>query len=407
RRLEELGRKRQGAAVVGAGHQRIADRAGLIALGQQVAQRRKVFEPLRHLLAHRVLQVLGVQPVADELLAGRRLALGNLVLVMRKDVVDATGVDVEALPQVLHAHRRALDVPARTPGAQRRLPGLFARLAGLPEDEITRVILPVVVNVDPSARPQPTDVEVRQPTVAWKRRDPEVGRAIANVGVALLVEDLDQPHHLEDVSGGSRVLLRPLDAEGIEVLKERLDVFLGELVDGDSGIRRFLDDAVLDIGQIHHLRHLVTLLSQHAPKQILEEERSKIPDVSKIVHRRAAGVHPNVTRLERSKLFDLAAHGVVQAQRCHGASFRSTTAWAANASPRPMAPTWSVVVALSPTAAGSTPNASARLLRISSRYGASFGTCANRVTSAFSTSHRARRQWSVTSRNRSRLRASL
>src|SRR5439155_10897678 len=40
RRLEELGRKRQGAAVVGAGHQRIADRAGLIALGQQVAQRR-------------------------------------------------------------------------------------------------------------------------------------------------------------------------------------------------------------------------------------------------------------------------------------------------------------------------------------------------------------------------------
>src|SRR2546422_1249366 len=130
--LEQLGRKRQRAPVVRPSHQGIADCARLIALGQEVAQCGKILEALRHLLAHRVLQVLGVQPVAGERLSGRRLALGNLVLVVGKNVVDASGVDVETLPQVLHAHRGALDVPAGAACSERRIPRLLPRLACLP-----------------------------------------------------------------------------------------------------------------------------------------------------------------------------------------------------------------------------------------------------------------------------------
>ena len=44
--LEELGRKRQWTPVMRAGHERIADGARLIALGQDVAQCRKILEPL-------------------------------------------------------------------------------------------------------------------------------------------------------------------------------------------------------------------------------------------------------------------------------------------------------------------------------------------------------------------------
>src|SRR5438477_364578 len=44
--LEELGRKRQWTPVMRTGHERIADGARLIALGQDVAQCRKIFEPL-------------------------------------------------------------------------------------------------------------------------------------------------------------------------------------------------------------------------------------------------------------------------------------------------------------------------------------------------------------------------
>ncbi len=98
---------------------------------QQLAQGVEVAERLGHLLAVDD-QVLGVQPGADERLAGGRLALGDLVLVVGEDVVHAAGVDVEALAEVLHAHRRALDVPAGPAGAPGRVPAGLARLGPLP-----------------------------------------------------------------------------------------------------------------------------------------------------------------------------------------------------------------------------------------------------------------------------------
>src|SRR3954454_3843161 len=86
---------------------------------------------LRHLRTRR-LEMGAVEPGPDEGLAGRRLALGDLVLVVGEDQVDATGVQVERRPEVRHAHRRAFDVPAGTAGAERRLPGWLAGLRTLP-----------------------------------------------------------------------------------------------------------------------------------------------------------------------------------------------------------------------------------------------------------------------------------
>src|ERR1700687_5399964 len=93
---------------------------------------------------------------------------------------------------------------------------------------------------------------------------------------------------------------------------------------------------------------------------------------------RAARIHPDVAHFDRLELFHLSTHRVVEAHRHHFTSRSSTTAWAASASPLPMGPTWSVVVAFSPTAPGSMPSTPARLLRMASRYGASRGTCADR-----------------------------
>ena len=86
-------------------------------------------------------------------LPGRRLALGDLVLVVREDEVDAAGVDVERLAEVAHAHRGALDVPARAPGPDRGLPRRLVRLGALPEREVADVVLAVLVGLDPLARP--------------------------------------------------------------------------------------------------------------------------------------------------------------------------------------------------------------------------------------------------------------
>src|ERR1700694_1708686 len=201
--------------------------------------------------------------------------------------------------------------------------------------------------------------------------------------MAVLRQPFDQRHHLENVLRGARVVLRPLDSQRVEILEKRLDVLLGELIDRLAMLRGLLDDAVLDIGEVHHLRDLVALLEEDPAQQILEEEGAEVADVGIVVHRWTAGVHPNVALLDRYELFHPATHRVVQAQRRHGISRRRATAWAARASPLPIGPTWSVVVALRPTAAGSMPSATARLLRIASRYGASLGTSASSVTSTF------------------------
>src|SRR5687768_2887340 len=52
-------------------------------------------------------------PVTRKGLPRGRLGLGDFVLVMRKDEVDPSGVQIQGLTQEIHRHRRALEVPAR------------------------------------------------------------------------------------------------------------------------------------------------------------------------------------------------------------------------------------------------------------------------------------------------------
>src|SRR5262245_61794262 len=82
-----------------------------------------------------------MHPVSGERDSSERLGLNELVLVMRKDEIEPTAVDVEMFPQVLHAHGRAFDMPAgptRTPGA---LPQGLAGLRALPERKVSGVSL--------------------------------------------------------------------------------------------------------------------------------------------------------------------------------------------------------------------------------------------------------------------------
>src|SRR6478609_2986475 len=108
---------------------------------------------LGHLRAGR-LEVRTMEPRLDEGLAGGGLALGDLVLVVGEDQVDATGMDVERRAEVGHAHRRAFDVPARPARPDRGLPGWLAWFGCLPEREVADVVLAVLVGLDPLPYPQ-------------------------------------------------------------------------------------------------------------------------------------------------------------------------------------------------------------------------------------------------------------
>ena len=77
------------------GEQQITDFAAGETFRQQIAQREKVAERLAHLFAFDQ-QMRAVQPVFDERLAGRAFALGDFVLVMRKNQILAAEVQIEA-----------------------------------------------------------------------------------------------------------------------------------------------------------------------------------------------------------------------------------------------------------------------------------------------------------------------
>ena len=84
---------------------------------------------------------------------GRAFGLGNLVLVVREDQIDAAAVDVDRrLAEQPERHRRALDVPSRPARPDAVVPRRLAGLGRLPQHEVAGVLLGVLVR-RPRARP--------------------------------------------------------------------------------------------------------------------------------------------------------------------------------------------------------------------------------------------------------------
>jgi len=97
-----------------------ADRPRIVQVAQ-VSHEHEVAERLRHLDAL-IGDHADVHPVPGQGLAGHCPALGGLAFVVREDQVVATAVQVDGVTEFGHRHRRALDVPAGTSGAERRVP---------------------------------------------------------------------------------------------------------------------------------------------------------------------------------------------------------------------------------------------------------------------------------------------
>src|SRR5204863_8876385 len=143
------------------------------ALLSQVAGGEKIAVTLRHLRATHV-EKLAMHPVAREGLARRPLRLCDLVFVMRKDQIDAAGVNVErldaaALPNLVERHRRAFEMPARTAAPKWRIPcgadGFVFRVGFLPECEVRRVAFRVLVARDARTNLDLALVELRETAV--------------------------------------------------------------------------------------------------------------------------------------------------------------------------------------------------------------------------------------------------
>src|SRR5690242_20603072 len=117
-----------------------------------------------------------MQPIADKFFPGAPLGLCDFRLVMWKNVIDPTAMNIDLIAQKRGRHGTAFYVPARTPTARWAFPADLAivLVPRLPKRKIPDVLLVVFVQLDPTGGLQLGQIDVRKSSVAGKTFDPVI-----------------------------------------------------------------------------------------------------------------------------------------------------------------------------------------------------------------------------------------
>ena len=273
---------------------------------QQISQGEEVPCGLRHLrsLDH---EMSAVHPVADKrprTMSGT-FALGNLSLVMREDVVDASAVDVDRFAQKTCRHGAALDMPSWASFAPGTLPsdGSILGNPGLPEGEVGHGLLFVFVTGHSLAGALSLEIHSGEFPVAGERGDPEIDRPILSlIGMSSLHQRADHRDHPCDLLrvGRGRIGLGRKKSEGSGILEEgvleRARVVTEGNPRGDSTTDRF----IIHVREIHHAPHVEATLTQMPLEQVLKDVSTEVPDMRMGIDGRSAGVEGEAPALAGS-----------------------------------------------------------------------------------------------------------
>ena len=304
-----------------------------VVFGGDVAHGEEIARGLGHLLVVRV-DVAVVHPVFGERLARRALGLGNLVFVMREDQVDAAAVDVKRLPEVFHAHGRALNVPAGAAHPPRAFPGRFARFLRFPEGEIHGMALEIA-HFHARAAFQVVQVLAGELAIAGAvRLGVEIDVAVYLVGQALVFQLFNQGDDLADVFGGARMHVRLHHAQGLGVLEVLSDIFLGDGVHGGMFLVGAANHFVVNVGKVLHKLDLVAHVGEKAPQGVENDKRPRVADVEIVIHRRPAGVNAHLALVDGHEFFLFARHGVENLHAVPSVSIKKRPAPLTEAWPR-------------------------------------------------------------------------
>src|ERR1051326_2101047 len=99
-----------------------------------------------------------MHPKQRKHLARELLGLSDFVFVVRKDQVLAAKMDVERLPEILHRHGGALNVPPWAAGANFGVPKRLAGFGRFPECEVAGIVLVVFAYIDASPIDDPAEI---------------------------------------------------------------------------------------------------------------------------------------------------------------------------------------------------------------------------------------------------------
>ena len=241
---------------------------------------------------------------------------------MGENQIDAAGVDVDRRrAEQTQRHGGALDVPARATRTNPWIPGRLPFLGRFPQHEIAGVFLVVLVRIDACATLDAGMVEMRELAVVRKRRDLEVDRAVAPVGMSVLLERLDRVGHRGEILGisGARILFHRLEPECRRVLPEEIDVAIGVFAQRHACLLGLEDRPIVNVGEVHHLAYgIARLVCERAAEDVERDEGSEVADVPARVHRQAARVHPHGIVVCGREVLLAAGQRVVQTHQSHG-----------------------------------------------------------------------------------------
>ena len=108
--------------------------------------------------------------------------------------------------------------------------------------------------------------------------------------------------------------MRRPDPQVGAVLEERLRVGLGVFCQRRARRRRRFDGAVVDVGEVHDVKHLVARGLEVAAQQVLEEEGPEVPEVGVVPDGRPARVERDARRREGLERLDGAGERVVEGE---------------------------------------------------------------------------------------------
>ena len=286
------------------GHGRVGLGQQLVLPAKQLRQGDKVPEGLAHLLSANSNHVV-VHPIMHALGAAGGHILGNFALVVREHEVHAAAVNVEFLSQILGAHHRALQVPAReavAPGGRPAHDVLRLRL--FPKGKVVRgmFVSLAVQAAGPFQRSfQRTAAEYAVMVVPVVLAHIEIDGAVAFIGIAGFQDFLDGLDLLDDMAAGAgldggrlhveqahglmvalRVVLHHL--HGLQLLQAGL---LGNLVLAFVGV-------VLQMAYIRDvtdIAHFVAQILEQAEQHIVRNPRTGMAQVGVPIHSGTAHIH--------------------------------------------------------------------------------------------------------------------
>ena len=141
--------------------------------------------------------------------------------------------------------------------------------------------------------------------------------AVNFVGKALLDQLAGELDDLIDMPGGARQVVDLVDTECGQVGEILSRHLLSQLGHRDAALLGFMNQLVVDIGNIDDPANLETVVDQVSLDGVKNDGADHVPDVTWLVDRGAAEVDANLARLDCLQRFLAASQRVVDGDRSH------------------------------------------------------------------------------------------